>query len=258
MKTLTIEAGRCYYRKDGLTVSVRKVERIEGQEVSYRVLAGPQLKRRAQNRTRMKKFLQWAMGQVEELPDYSHLNGCKRFQTFLVRNTKGEPILRCNEDKARFYLRKGYAVEVEPGVLQYTDEATEKRLGELYLGDFSKFFLAVKNDRCVVCGQGHGLTRHHVVPQRVKPQVPPPYRSCLSNVLFVCLACHDKYERAPEPKVTVGDNPLEFCRLWKAHFMAVMKPRFLPEGWDIVSVKNIDRLLTEHGEGSNGKGEVAL
>src|ERR1700722_6566759 len=158
--TPTLQVGKCYYRKSGLTVHVRKVERIDGDDVYYRVLYGSQLKRRTHNRTRKRNFLRWSMGEVEELPDYSHLNGCKKFETFVVRNTRGEPILRCNEHKARFYLRKGYAREVEPDVLQFTDDMTEKKLEELYLGEFSAFFMAVKNDRCVVCGKECMLTRH--------------------------------------------------------------------------------------------------
>ncbi len=177
--TATLEVGKCYFRKTGLTVHVRKVERIDGDDVFYRVLYGSQLKRRTHNRTRMRNFLRWSMGEVEELSDYSHLNGCKKFETFLVRNTQGEPILRCNEHKARFYLRKGYAREVEPGVLQFIDDMTEKRLEELYLGEFSLFFMAVKNDRCVVCGKDCMLTRHHVVPRGSKAW-------CRSRTVRVC------------------------------------------------------------------------
>ncbi len=235
-----IEVGKCYYRKKGLTVGVRKVERLDAADVAYQVLAGSQRKRGSHQRTRLKKFARWAEGEVEELPDYRHLHGCKQFATFVMRNTRGEPILRCDERKARFYLRKGYAVAVEPGVLQYTDARTEKRLEELYRGEFSDFFLAVKNDRCVVCGQRDGLTRHHVVPKRMKPKLPRLDRSCLSNVLFVCLDGHARYERTPEPEVELGDDPLAFCRCWQAHFLEVMRLQFLPAGWDVVSVKNLD------------------
>jgi hypothetical protein len=242
MKPASIEVGKCYYRKSGLTISVRKVERIAGDDIHYRVLCGAQLKQRTHNRARLKNFLQWTMGEVAELSDYSHLNGCRQFTTFLVKNTQGEPILRCNEHKGRFYLRKGYAIEVEPGILQFTNDITEKRLQERYQGQFSEFFLAVKNDHCVVCGKGCQLTRHHVVPQRVKPIVPQPYRACLSNILFVCMSCHEKYERTPEPDIPLGDDPLDYCRQWKAHFLAVMDPKFMPGGWDIISSKDIDTL----------------
>lgn len=236
-----IEVGKCYLRRAGSTISVRKVVRIDGEDVEYEVLFGPQRRRQSEGRTRLKNFARWASCEVEEMADYAPLVGCRRFATFTVQNTRGEPILRCNEHKARFYLRKGHAVEVAPGVLRFTNDVTEKRLEELYEGTFSEFFLAVKNDRCVACGAETNLTRHHVVPQRVKPLVPQPHRSCLSNVLFVCIDCHKRYERAPEPGLEMGEDPLAFCRAWRDHFIDVLQPRFLPAGWDIVSVKNLEK-----------------
>jgi hypothetical protein len=234
---MNVEPGKCYYRKAGLTVSVRKVERVEGDVVSYRVLSGPQLKRRDSNRTGLKKFARWATGETEELEDYSHLGGCRRFDTFVVRDTQGRPFFRCTQRKANVYLRKGYAVEVEPGVLRMTTDHVEKRLHEVHDGQFSEFFMAVKNDRCVVCGAGQPLTRHHVVPRRVKGLVPRAVRARLSNVLFVCVGCHERYEQAPEPALEVGDDAVAFCRAWRDHFVAVLRPRFLPVGWEVVSVK---------------------
>jgi len=32
----------------------------------------------------------------------------------------------------------------------------------------------------------------------------------------------------------------EYVYAWKDHFIQVMKPRFLPAGWDIVSVTNLE------------------
>lgn len=237
---MNVQPGKCYYRKVGLTVSVRKVERIEGDDVHYRVLCGPQLKQRDSNRTRLKKFAQWATGETEELDDYSHLGGCRRFPTFLVRDTHGRPFFRCTQRKANVYLRKGYAVEVEPGVLQMTTDAIEKRLHEVHDGQFDEFFMAVKNDRCVACGVGHPLTRHHVVPRRFKGLVPRCVRSRLSNVLFVCVGCHERYEQTPEPCPQLGDDPVAFCRGWEAHFVEVLRPRFMPAGWEVFSVAGPD------------------
>jgi hypothetical protein len=76
------------------------------------------------------------------------------------------------------------------------------------------------------------------VPRRLKKKVPQQHRRCLSNVLFVCMTCHERYEQTPEPIMEMGD-PLEYCRQWKAHFLHTMEPKFMPEGWDIISVKNI-------------------
>ena len=106
--------------------------------------------------------------------------------------------------------------------------ATEKKLAELYDGHLGPFFLEVKNDHCVVCGKDHGLTRHHVVPKRHKRKLPLEVRKQLSNVLFVCLDCHDRYEA----RQLVSESLDPF--VWKDHFVATMEPAFLPKGWDIV------------------------
>jgi hypothetical protein len=62
-----------------------------------------------------------------------------------------------------------------------------------------------------------------------------PWRSCLSNVLFLCVECHRRYEAAPEPDLTCEDWR-EFVTAWKEHFVSVLRPAHLPEGWDIVSL----------------------
>ena len=61
------------------------------------------------------------------------------------------------------------------------------------------------------------------------------------NVLFVCGPCHRKYEEAPEPDVPPTADWQDYVRAWKAHFFAVLAPQFVPAGWDIVSVKNLDK-----------------
>ena len=87
---------------------------------------------------------------------------------------------------------------------------------------------------CVCCGRSDRLSRHHVVPKRHKRKVPLPWRNCLSNVLFVCLECHEKYEQTPEPAPDATDWR-KYVYAWKDHFIRVMQPKFLPKGWDIVN-----------------------
>jgi hypothetical protein len=108
----------------------------------------------------------------------------------------------------------------------------------LYLGAFTQFFMEVKNDRCAVCGATTDLTRHHIVPKRHKRKLPQPWRSCLSNVLFVCSTCHRKYEESPEPDVILTADWQAYARAWKSHFLTVLNPQFIPAGWDIISVRN--------------------
>jgi hypothetical protein len=238
-KTMTPVVGQLYYRKgrsgQALVVRVLSV----GEWVEYAVLHGP---KRAltlgTGRCKTKNFTDWQ--RTDERADYSHLNGCKIEATFLVLDTHGQPILRCSGKRAGFYLRKGFARQVGDGVLQFTDDRTERRLRELYGGPFSEFFLAVKNDRCVSCGTPDNLSRHHVVPKRHLGKVPQPWRGCLSNVLFVCRACHDRYEAVPEPDPRCNGDWQGYVRRWKRHFLDTLQPRHMPDGWDIVSVSNLD------------------
>jgi 5-methylcytosine-specific restriction endonuclease McrA len=238
---MTPEVGKTYCRrgKAGQALVVRVL--AVGEWVEYRVVHGP---RRAlalaTGRCKVRNFTGWQ--EVAERADYTDLDGCKVFATFLALDTRGEPLLRCSQKRADFYLRKGFARPVREGVLQFTDDQTETRLRELYGGPFSQFFLAVKNDRCVCCGTTSDLTRHHVVPRRHLKKLPQPWRGCLSNILFLCQNCHRRYEQAAEPDVAFAGDWREYADRWKRHFLDTLHPRHMPDGWDIVSVSNLDAL----------------
>jgi hypothetical protein len=233
-----VEPGQVWLRKRSSAALVRRVRAVEEGKVHYEVVHGPSsFRRKPLGMCNLRSFVQDARP-IEAQPDYSHLDGAKQFDTFLVLSTEGKPLLRCSQKRADFYLKRGFARIVSDDVLQFTDVTTEKTLGELYLGEFSKFFLAVKNDACVCCGRANRLSRHHVVPKRHKRKVPLPWRNCLSNVLFVCLDCHERYEQTPEPDPKIADWR-EYVYSWKDHFIGVMQPKFLPVGWDIVSVTNL-------------------
>jgi hypothetical protein len=244
-----VEPGQIWLRQRGAAAIVRHVREVEGGKVHYEVLHGPaNLRRKRVGACSVRSFVKHSR-QIEAQADYTHLDGARLFATFLVLTTRGAPLLRCSQKRARFYLRKGYARQVSDGVLQFTDDSTETTLAELYCGEFSEFFVAVKNDRCVCCGRDNRLSRHHVVPRRHKKKVPLPWRNCLSNVLFVCLDCHQRYEQTPEPNPEVTDWK-EYVHAWKSHFLQVMEPRFLPAGWDIVSVTNLEAVATPLRTGS--------
>ena len=249
-----VEPGQVWLRKRGSAAVVRRVLAVADGRVHYEVLHGPPSARRGTaGACNLRSFLRHAV-RIEAQEDYSLLDGASKFATFLVLGTRGQELLRCSQKRASFYLRKGYARVVRPGVLQFTDDATERHLEELYLGDFSEFFMAVKNDRCCVCGRASNLTRHHVVPTRYKAKMPARWRCCISNILFVCGGCHERYEAAPEPKVPAGLDWLDYARLWRDHFLAVTRPEHLPPGWDIVSVKNLDAVEVPGEESSTRPG----
>ena len=226
-------------------LSTPGVTAVAGEWVEFQYLHGSARSLRVGSGTcKARNFAAAGWSLTEERGDYSDLDGAVRFDTYEVRATGGSPILRCSAKRAAFYLRKGYAAEVAPGVLQFTDTQTEDRLRSLYLGAFSDFFLAVKNDRCVCCGAASNLTRHHVVPKRHKWRVPHPWRSCLSNVLFLCGSCHTLYEGTLEPDPPDGDWQT-YVRAWRDHFVGTLAPRFMPPGWDIISVRNFAALEDE-------------
>ena len=237
------QTGQIYARRRGGKAEVVRVTAVADEWVEFQFLHGPERVLRAgSGRCKIKNFGAAGWEPTDERADYTHLDGATRYETFRVLDTKGDPILRCSAKRAAFYLRKGYARAIAPNVLQFLDPQTEDRLRELYLGGFTEFFMEVKNDRCVCCGATTDLTRHHVVPKRHKKNVPQPWRSCLSNVLFVCGECHRTYEDAPEPTVTASADWRVFVWAWRDHFRDVLKPRFLPNGWDIISVQNFAAL----------------
>lgn len=173
---------------------------------------------------------------IEPLEDYSVLDGAKLYQTYIVNGVLGEPIFRCSQRRASFYLRKGYAKDLGNNIIQLTDDQTEKKMDFLYEGKqrFNEFFMAVKNDKCVCCGCATKLTRHHVIPKRHKKKIPLSFRQCISNVLFLCISCHERYEKIVEPEIST-DEWKDYIYAWKNHFILMMKPEHMPVGWDIIT-----------------------
>lgn len=241
-----LEVGKCYYcrinKGTGLRARVRKILRIENKLVHYEVLHGPAPNGRY-GVCALRRFANWK--EVAEDFDFNALDGAIWRPTCMVLNVKGEPILRCGNKRKNFYLRKGYATEVSPGVLQFTNDSVEKRLEALYGPNLHDFFMEVKNDHCVVCGAAYPLTRHHVVPRRHKSILSLKYRACLSNILFVCIDCHKRYEDCSEPQISFDPNESEasfrkFCDIWRDHFFELMEPKHVPNGWTLITVKNFD------------------
>lgn len=226
---MQLEAGKKYFRKRGHTGSVRKIIAIT-DKVYYKVLYGPARKQHPDGCCKSYNFLRWADG-VFEGDDYHRLEGAVLHKTFVMQSTSGKPLFRCSKKRCDFYIRKGYVDKIDEDTYRFNNDQTEEKLNRLYKGQFTEFFMAVKNDQCCVCGKDHNLTRHHVVPQRYKKNLPLETRNRLSNILFVCTACHKVYE--DQQFVSDSVDP----HVWKDHFISTMNPKFIPSGWDIISIR---------------------
>jgi len=238
--------GKCYFRKVAGRASVRKVLQVNEGRVTYKRLHGPALKKVGEDgETSLQSFRRWITGEVSEHANFEKLDGAEILPTFLVQNKHGVPVFRCSMKRGLFYLGRGYAEKIDEQTIRFNEvgnrtvEMMEGIYGSL---DNHPFFMSVKNDRCVVCGKDHCLTRHHVVPKRHKKKLPRSVSCCISNVLFVCTDCHTKYERfsEQEPHEDITD-PVEIVRAWRDHFIRTTSPQFLPPGWDIFTTDPLER-----------------
>lgn len=229
--------GEKYYRIRHAKAQVIQIESVDDGVIAKVLYGSRQFMRKGHYKCKQFQS-KWKLLE-EDCDDYSKLDGCIISPTFLVLRSNGEPLFRCGSKRAKFYLKKGYATQLDEGTLQLSNDVTEKVMDKLYDKNFNSFFMAVKNDKCVCCGRPDRLTRHHVVPQRHKDKLPLYWRRCLSNILFVCIDCHERYEKTPEPNFP-QDNWRDFLYCWKSHFIETMKPEYLPDGWDILTVQDMD------------------
>jgi len=227
--------GQVWMKKNNIVAVVRQVVAVDGKKVDYKVLYNPLSPQQKTGRCHIKSFLR-DFRQIEPMKDYSLLDGARIYETYMVLGVLGQPLFRCNQKRALWYLSKGYVTKAGDHQVQFTNDVTEKTLERIYKGNFSDFFMAIKNDKCACCGKAARLTRHHVVPQCHKKRIPPEARKYLSNVLFICMECHKKYDHEWKPEEPQpGESWKDYILAWKNHFMKTMEPKFLPAGWDIFS-----------------------
>lgn len=182
----------------------------------------------------------WKFVPPEAKKNLDVLDGCFIYENYNVLGPDDKCYFVCGSRKANFYLSKGYANKVNDNTIKLSNWSTIDKLEQLHGKGFTEknaFFLAQKNKRCAVCGYQHALSRHHVVPQRNKTQLPLEIKRCLSNILFICLECHANYEEyliQNQDHPQMKDDPIEYCLQWEQHFVRVMNPKYLPEGWKIL------------------------
>jgi hypothetical protein len=107
----------------------------------------------------------------------------------------GQTMFHGDAEKALWYLNRGLVEVVSraPPVLRFRFVPG----GPGHAGD--DYYLAGKANRCVVCGAGDGLNRHHVVPSVYRRHLPREVKDhSHHDVLLLCLECHERYEAAAD------------------------------------------------------------
>jgi hypothetical protein len=124
--------------------------------------------------------------------EYLHARRSRLYGNVTFQGPGGEPMFHADDEKALWYLNRGL-VEVisrDPPVLRFAFAPG----GPGHAGDV--FYLAGKDNRCVVCGSAEGLNRHHVVPSVYRRHLPREVKEhSHHDVVLLCLACHERYER---------------------------------------------------------------
>lgn len=102
-------------------------------------------------------------------------------------------ILMCRMSRRRvdWYVTQGLAKVVDHN--PYTIQLIFQPGG---LGNHNdKYYLADKENICVVCGQNEELTKHHVLPRCFRKYFPNHIKNDNSHdVLLLCFRCHEAYE----------------------------------------------------------------
>ncbi|ORX89316.1 hypothetical protein K493DRAFT_318784 [Basidiobolus meristosporus CBS 931.73] len=107
-----------------------------------------------------------------------------------VFSIEGKLLFRCSKKRLDWYHSRGLAKYVDANSIQLNFETKGSGRAE------DKFYLEDQPNRCVGCGRHDQLTLHHIVPEMYRKYMPECIKSRSSfDLLPVCTACHDGYER---------------------------------------------------------------
>lgn len=108
----------------------------------------------------------------------------------------GEPLCRCAEKRALWYIRRNLAERVDTPAGPAARLLFEPK-GRGEAGD--DYSLAPKANLCCACGSPSSLTKHHVVPAMYRRHFPKKAKARQSHdVVPLCVACHHRYENKAE------------------------------------------------------------
>ncbi|EGC40462.1 hypothetical protein DICPUDRAFT_146576 [Dictyostelium purpureum] len=160
-----------------------------------------------------------------------------------------EDVLLCSisKKKVQWYVSRGLADIVSGDSEQIKIKLRFKPNGEGHSGDF--YYLAHKENHCVVCGSTYKILRHSVVPHCYRQYLPEEIKSHSSHdVLLLCCDCHATMEK-------------------RSHIMRMMiaKQYGVPLENDhkvyitnspLVKASKAALVLKKQIEGKNGKGQI--
>lgn len=111
-------------------------------------------------------------------------------------------LCRTSRKKIQWYLDRGLADVITSNVIRLKFEPNGRRNAtDLY-------YLADKENRCVVCGSIENLNLHHIVPRCYRKYFPPELKDHSSHdVVATCEDCHKRYEtHALQFKIEIGEK----------------------------------------------------
>ena len=100
----------------------------------------------------------------------------------------GQLLCTIDRKKAEWYITKELGIKVadEPLTVQLKFEPAGRAVG-----DCGQFYLLIKNNQCVVCGQKESLIRKNVVPREYRKFFPDVMKNHSSHdIVLLCLGCH--------------------------------------------------------------------
>lgn len=117
--------------------------------------------------------------------------GSPIYDNCLVFDVQGNTLFRCDAKKMQWYLSRNLAEKISDAPPQI--RLLFETAGPGHIGD--PFFLEKRQNVCVVCGTGHDLTRHHILPHCYRRFFPRNLdRFGTYDVMALCVEHHHNYE----------------------------------------------------------------
>lgn len=199
-------------------------------------------KKRAKNLTRRHKMAVWVGTDPPTIRLlFEGLTGVtltqplttKLYGNIHVLSPGGDLMFNCNQDKMEWYLARGLAERVTENTIRLNFIPA----GPGHQGD--EFYLATKENRCVVCGTERRLTRHHIIPYCYRRHFPDELKMhSHHDVALLCVPCHDRYESEAN----------KFKKQIAAMYGVPLHGRGLLADHDLRRIRNFAGTLLRHGD----------